>query len=179
MQIIIDDNLTLQLIQPSHAEALFDLVMTNSVYLKEWLPWVIKTKTMQDTLDYISIVDEAYYQKKGIAFSIFYKQKIAGQIGLKNIDLSNKYASIGYWIGQQYQGKGIMSKSVVALVNYAFRAYHLNRLEIACGDHNIKSQAIPIRLGFQKEGVLRQREYIDGKFIDLYLYAMVKNEWKH
>lgn len=179
MQIIIDDNLTLQLIQPSHAKALFDLVMTNSVYLKEWLPWVIKTKTMQDTLDYISIVDEAYYQKKGIVFSIFYKKKMAGQIGLKNIDLSNKYASIGYWIGQQYQGKGIMSTSVVALVNYAFREYHLNRLEIACGDYNIKSQAIPIRLGFQKEGVLRQREYIDGKFIDLYLYAMVKNEWKH
>ena len=54
----------------------------------------------------------------------------------------------------------------------------LNRIEIKCAVGNNKSRAIPQKLQFKQEGILRQAELLNGKFIDLYLYAMLKEEWE-
>ena len=64
---------------------------------------------------------------------------------------SNKLASIGYWLDQHYQGKGIITKSCKALIHYGFTTLHLNRIEIRCGTENYKSQAIPESLHLKKE----------------------------
>ncbi len=85
--------------------------------------------------------------------------------------------SIGYWLGDQYEGKGIISMSCKALVDYIFHDLELNRIEIRCAQENTRSQRIPETLGFTKEGILRESEWLYDRFSNSIIYALLKNEW--
>jgi ribosomal-protein-serine acetyltransferase len=70
-----------------------------------------------------------------------------------------------------------MTEAVRALVAYAFEVWKLNRVEIRAAVANVRSRAIPERLGFKQEGVLRQAERIGDRFEDLVVYSMLAGEW--
>ncbi|MNY76832.1 putative ribosomal N-acetyltransferase YdaF [compost metagenome] len=70
-----------------------------------------------------------------------------------------------------------MTRCCTALINYGFSELGLQRIEIKAATTNTKSQAIPRRLGFKEEGILRQAELVGGKFLDLVLFAMLRDEW--
>ena len=93
--------------------------------------------------------------------------------------LQNKIGEIGYWLADGLQGRGIITKCCTAVINHAFTQLGLNRIEIKCGTGNSKSRAVAEKLQFKPEGILRQAELLNGKHIDLYLYAMLKEEWKN
>jgi ribosomal-protein-serine acetyltransferase len=63
------------------------------------------------------------------------------------------------------------------LLNLAFTSLGMNRVEIACGTKNLKSQAVAERLGFTREGVIRQAEYVNDSFVDHIIYGMIAAEW--
>ena len=69
-----------------------------------------------------------------------------------------------------------MTLSVKALVEVGFRDYGLNRIEIACATGNARSRAIPERLKFKLEGVLREHEYLYGRYVDHAIYSMLASE---
>jgi ribosomal-protein-serine acetyltransferase len=75
------------------------------------------------------------------------------------------------------EGKGIISAACRVLIGYAFDELHLNRAEIRCATSNLRSAAIPERLGFRKEGVLRQSEFRDGQLHDFSIYGLLAEEW--
>ena len=81
-------------------------------------------------------------------------------------------------LGADYNEKGIMSKSCEALINYGFNQLNLNRIDIKAATENIKSRAIPERLKFKQEGILRETEFLYDHFIDLVVYGMLKEDWK-
>jgi ribosomal-protein-serine acetyltransferase len=63
------------------------------------------------------------------------------------------------------------------MIDEGFTRLHLNRIEIRAALENFKSQAIPERLGFKKEGLIRQGEFVNDHFVDLYVYSLLKEEW--
>jgi len=77
-------------------------------------------------LNFIKSSYDDFRLRKAISFAIDYKNKLqlfqllSGTIGIKDIDYINKKANIGYWIGKQYQGKGIATECIKLVVNYAF-----------------------------------------------------------
>lgn len=71
-----------------------------------------------------------------------------------------------------------MTQCTKAIIDYAFNKLDLNRVEIRASVENIKSQAIPERLGFTKEGRLRSEERVQGRFTDSYVYSLLKSEWQ-
>lgn len=75
------------------------------------------------------------------------------------------------------QGKGLMTKACETLVRHAFEDLGLNRVEIRAAVDNRKSRAIPERLGFQQEGVLRDAEWLYDRYADLVVYAMLAKDW--
>ena len=127
--------------------------------------------------NYISDCKRRAAEKTDFSFAIIINKNIVGRIGLHHINYPNRIAEIGYWLADGLQGKGIMHQCCKALINHAFTALGLNRIEIKCGIGNDKSRAIAEKLQFKQEGILRQAELLNGKFIDLYLYAMLKDEW--
>lgn len=70
-----------------------------------------------------------------------------------------------------------MTEAVKSLINIAFTEYKLNRVEIQCGVKNEKSKAIPERLGFKQEGIIRDAEYLYDHFHDCSLYSVLSKEW--
>lgn len=174
----LNDNVLIELIEMHHAEPLLALVNNNNDHLSQWLPWVPHMRSVENFQNFIAASMKRYHSKSEVPCIISVDGKVAGRIGLYSIDNYNMHASVGYWIGKEYEGKGIITKAAKAMIDHGFRSLDLNRIEIRCGTGNHKSQAIPERLGFKQEGILRQAEKLYDKYIDLYLYSMLKDEWR-
>lgn len=176
MKINIDNNLNLELINESHSQSIFDLVNNNREHLKEWLPFVYKMQSVEFAESYVKGSIQRNKDGNEYAFVIVENNKIIGRVGVYKIDTQNKIGEIGYWIAEDFQGRGIIYKSCKAIIHLCFSELELNRIELKCGTENLKSQKIPKKLNFKKEGVISQGELLNDKFIDLYLYSLIKNQ---
>lgn len=179
MKIPVDDNTSLELLEEIHAESLFNLVNANRDHLRTWLPWVDQMRSVTNFRQHIVETKKRAADRSDYGLAIIINKNIAGRIGLHHINQQNKIAEIGYWLAGGLQGKGIITSCCTALINYAFTSMDMNRIEIKCGVGNERSRAIPEKLHFKQEGILRQAEWLNGKFIDLYLYAMLKEDWEN
>ena len=175
----VSDDLIVRSWTVADAPALFALVDTNRKKLSTWLPWVPFVKEVKNSEKLITDSFESFEKNNGIELGIFYRNTLAGCIGLHEFDTTNHRTSLGYWLGSDFQGKGIMTQSVQALLTYCFTVKDFNRVEIRCGVENAKSRAIPERLGFTQEGILREAEFVEGKYIDDVVYSLLKKEWEN
>lgn len=175
---IVTRDLELKLLEPSDAAALFALTDDSRDFLRPWLPWVDSTKTVHDSQAFIVSTLEQFAANNGIQAAIISKGRMAGVIGFHAIDWANRRTSIGYWLGEKFSGRGIMSAACRAMVDIGFRENGLNRVEIRAAVGNVKSRAIPERLGFHCEGIARQAEWLDDHFVDHAVYAMLAEEWE-
>ncbi len=177
MTINIDNDLSLETLNEVHAEAMFSLIDSNRQHLKKWLPWVDHMQSIEIFLNHIEDCKKKEAAGTDYAFVIVMQKEIAGRAGIHYVDHQNKFASLGYWLGAGFQGKGIITKSCKALIDHCFNVLGMNRVEIKCATGNLKSRAIAEKLNFKKEAVIRQGEFNTNKFYDIYLYSMLKEEW--
>ncbi|OGQ46463.1 MAG: hypothetical protein A3H42_00140 [Deltaproteobacteria bacterium RIFCSPLOWO2_02_FULL_46_8] len=173
----IDSELELQLFDPLHAEALSALIEKNRKYLRQWLAWLDLNKGLEDTQAFIEHSIKEHKEKKSIVTGVWYRGKLAGVASLVKIDWMHKWTVIGYWISEEMQGKGLVTKSSRALIDYAFHDLKLNRIEIRCATENQKSRAVIERLGLKKEGITRQVEWLYDHFVDALVYSVLAEEW--
>ena len=173
----IDDDIELKILETQDAEILFALIERNRLFLRQWLPWVDTNSTKTHTENFIQTSQDQYQLNFGFQCGIWYKDMLAGIIGFHNIDWMNKNVEIGYWLGEEFQGHGIITKSCRILVDYAFSMYHLHRVQIRCATGNKKSVAIIERLGFIQEGKTNQAEFLYDHYVDLYVYGMTADVW--
>ncbi|MBK0402294.1 GNAT family N-acetyltransferase [Adhaeribacter sp. BT258] len=174
----ISETIMLEPLADHHVAPVFRLIEQNRTNLKTWLQWVDNIHTEADFEQFLQGVKQRIAAKMALPFFIRHEGEIAGNIGLYHFDHLNKTAAIGYWLGEAFQGKGIITQACRELIRYGFTELALNRIELKCGIGNHKSQAIPERLGFTREGILRQAELLNGGFQDLYLYSLLKQDWE-
>jgi ribosomal-protein-alanine N-acetyltransferase len=86
----------------------------------------------------------------------------------------HRKAEIGYDLHPTYWGKGIMREALQAIIRYGFEEMNLNRITLLVISYNDRSIRLAERLGFVKEGVMRESAYFDGKFIDDVLYSLLR-----
>ncbi len=174
----VDDEIKLRLLESRHADALFALVDANRQHLRLWLPWLDANIAVSDTLHFIQATRRQFADNAGFVAGIWYCDELVGVIGHNRIDWENRISRPGYWLAEEFQGKGIMTKSCGALINHAFAELNLNRIDIRCAVENSKSRAIPEQLGFRNEGVIRQAEWLYDKFVDHVVYGLLASEWR-
>lgn len=175
----VDDQISLRLLEPRHAPALFALTDANREHLRRWLPWLDTVTSVTDSLNFIAVTQNQFALNNGFVTGIWYEGELAGVVGHNIIDWSNRLSLLGYWLGAGFEGKGVMTRSCRALVNHAFLELGLNRLDIRCAVENSRSRAIPERLGFRQEGVIRQAERLYGRFVDHVVYGMLASDWQN
>ena len=166
------------MLEPRHALDLFELVNSNRTQLREWLPFVDDYKSVTAATQFITRNREENGEEKGLVMGIWAGKLLAGVVTFDYIDWSNRAASIGFWLGKSFQGRGIMTRSCGALIDLAFDELRLNRIEISCAVENRRCRLVPERLGFKQEGVSRQREWLCDHFVDTVAYSMLSSEWK-
>lgn len=177
MTIALDETLRLERLAETHADALFAAVERNRAHLAEFLPWVEGMQSVDDFRRYVQASEALHRAKTDVSFAIVLAGVPVGRIGLHYIHPQNKNAAIGYWLAREAAGRGIATRSCQALLAHGFRELGLQRIELKAAVGNAKSRAVAERLGFTQEGILRQAERVNGRFLDLALYAMLRNEW--
>ena len=174
----ISAELELRPVEPSHGPQLLAAIERNRAHLRRWLPWVDAVQTIEDEQAFITRDLERRKTDGAFHCAIFERDVLVGGIGLHSIDPPNRKAEIGYWLDAAHQGKGIITRASQELVTHLFDDMNLHRVSIYCGVENRRSRAVAERLGFQQEGIHRDAEWVNDRFIDLVCYAMLKPDWK-
>ena len=109
-------------------------------------------------------------------FAVCSDDVLVGTIGIHPLhDVYRNTGELGYWIGVDYWGQGIISKAIPLMLNYGFNTVGYHRIEAGVFDYNQGSIKALERNGFTLEGILREQAIKNGKFMDIHMYAKLKN----
>ena len=112
-------------------------------------------------------------------FAIEVDGRFAGQITVNNIVRgSAQFASVGYWLDQQYAGRGVMPRAVALVIDHCFTAAGLHRIEIAIRPDNARSLRVVEKLGFTEIGLAPSYLHIAGQWRDHMVYQLVVDDVK-
>jgi ribosomal-protein-serine acetyltransferase len=168
----------IRLVEENDVDELYRVVDANRAYLAEWLPWAGESQ-LENVVEFVHRAHAQAEANNGFQANIVdFEGAIAGFIGFTSIDWANRSTTIGYWLAEDRQGRGTMTEAVRVLTTHAFTVWGLNRVEIRAAVGNERSAAVPERLGFVREGVLRQAERHADGFKDNVVYSMLAEEWR-
>jgi ribosomal-protein-serine acetyltransferase len=166
----------LRRLEESDADELYRLTDANRAYLARWLPWA-GAQTREGTLEFIRMIRKQEAANDGFQAALISEGRIVGMIGFHGVNWPHGSTTIGYWVAEVHQGRGLVTRAVRTLVDHAFGVWDLHRVEIQAAVGNHRSRAIPERLGFREEGVRREAERIGDRYHDLVVYAILAPEW--
>ncbi len=139
--------------------------------LRDGLPYPY---TEQDAEEYITAMISADPDKT-FAFAIVLDDKVIGSIGVfRRENIHCRTAELGYYIGEAYWGKGIMTNAVQQTCEYVFAHSDILRIFAEPFSYNVASCRVLEKAGFQFEGVLRKNAVKNGKILDMKMYALVR-----
>lgn len=137
-------------------------------------------KTEEDALNHFKMIDEKIEKNEGINWAITVKEnpKLIGIIGHYRIQPENHRCEIGYMILPQYNGQGIVTEAIKAVLEYGFEDMNMHSIEAVIDPDNIASERVLQKNGFVKEAHILENEYYDGKFWDTVIYSILKRNFK-
>lgn len=133
----------------------------------------------EQALKMVQSFSSNYEQKRGIRWGIVLKDtgELVGTVGLNNLQAWGKRTEIGYDLHPYHWKKGIASEAIKEVINYSFGELELYRIAAITFPENEASFKILLKLGFQKEGLLRGYIYQAGKSHDALIFSLIKSDW--
>lgn len=177
MKFQIDHKITARILNPDDADTLFELVDRNRGYLRQWLPWLDYNTKPEHSRLFIHGIQKQLSDGKGFACGVFFDEKLAGICGYHEIDDTTRSVVIGYWLSEEYQGNGIVTRCTRFFTDYAFKELKLEKVFIPVAEGNAKSRAVCERLGFVSEGLKPDAENLYGTWVNHVCYAMSADDW--
>lgn len=168
----------LRILGSTDADTIYKVIDVNRSRLREWLNWLDQTKSAKDLENFITDGEKAFSNKEMFRYGIFYNNKFVGIIELKTIDYKNRKSIIGYWLAAEYEGKGVMSQAMSAILKLAFEELKLNKVELHIATKNVKNNNIAHRFEFKQDGISRDSEWLYDHFVDHNIYSLLKREWE-
>lgn len=175
METISGSTFLLRPVRPSDAEALASYADNRKIWenVKDAFPHPYTVGHARDFIEYLQRHEEE------IVFAIDVEGEMAGSIGLKHkTDVYRINRELGFWLGEPFWGRGIVSEAVNLVVDYGFRQTEALRIYAEVYAHNRGSMRVLERNGFRREAVLRQAVIKDEKIEDLHIFALLKSEWE-
>lgn len=146
--------------------------------LRAWLPFAQKIPSVEETEINLRNAHINFLKRDSFRFLIFHKctNDFIGSTSLQSIDWDIPKCEIGYWVNTKFSGNGYMTEAVKELTNFGLNHIKFRRIEIRIESTNLKSRAIPEKLGFVLEGTLRNEDLsADGrKLTDTCFYSIIK-----
>ena len=170
-------SLILRILDEADLPAVYD-IFSHPEVMRYWSypPWTESSQAHQ----WLSRVQEGYRTGNDLQFGIERRADhvLVGTCTLFQFHVASRRAEIGYALGRPYWGYGYMNMALQALLRYAFETLELNRLEADIDPRNLASARTLERLGFQKEGYLRERWIVNNEVADTSLYGLLCREWQ-
>lgn len=159
-----------------HAAALAALVGADRAHLHAFMPALASLSTTAAAAEHLAAA-QAHGSAAAFEWHLFIDGGLAGGLRLKHIDLNDRKAQVGYFLGSGFTGKGHMTLALRAVLAFAFEGLGLHRVELRCAAGNLASARLAARLGFMLEGVLRQEQCLHGVFVDHRVYGLLRDEF--
>jgi ribosomal-protein-serine acetyltransferase len=175
------ERLILQRFTRRDAPTLDEAIRVSLPDLNQWLPWARLEYTSSDTTAFIRDSIQAWKEERAWDYSIRERtdpRRHLGNISLWTVSKLGKIAEVGYWVRSDETSRGVCTEAVELLLDEAFKSlgYHKVVLRIAVG--NDASDRVATKLGFTKEGVLREELLIRGNWVDHSLWSLLDREYR-
>jgi ribosomal-protein-serine acetyltransferase len=175
VRIQVSDDLELRPLTEADADELHALVDANRRHLAPWMPWAAEQQ-LEGTRNFLRTTEEKRGRGEALDCAIVVNGHIAGSVGFAIIEPHTQVGIVGYWLAKEHEGRGLVTRAVSALAEHGFGELGLHRIEIRAATDNTRSRAIPERLGFTQEGVLREAELVGDQRQDLAVYGLLAGD---
>ena len=173
----IDDHLTLRPLRVEDAGTLIDLIARNREHLDRWLRWSGHVRAADDARALIERFAAKTAIGDGFHAGLWLDGALAGGIVCHFINRESNKTEIGYWLGADYVGRGLVTRACRAVIGDLFTREKMHRIEIQAAVDNFPSRAVAERLGFTLEGVARESTWITTRYRDHAIYSLLDREW--
>ncbi len=176
LQFPLDENAELRQLTMQDVPALFDLTVRNRERLRRWMTWVDMVQREEDTRGFVREALYNFRAGRSLQMGIWLNGELVGTIGLFRTASSEPEAEIGYWIDESAEGQGLVTRATRIMTQYAFERWGVPTVRIRVEPENVRSRAIPERLGFRLRGEIEE-DWSDGTRRTLLVYVMDASEF--
>lgn len=171
------DEAELRPLEPWQAEEFAAHVAAAREYLEKWLPWGATAGEPEEAAKLLQRYADAQARGEGRILGIWVDDKLAGGVLFRVWDNKRGMCEIGVWLAPEVVGRGLITKAATVLIDWAFRARGMHRVEWRCAATNERSSAVARRLGMTREGTLREDFPHLGVRHDVEVWAVLTQEW--
>ncbi|WP_054027749.1 GNAT family N-acetyltransferase [Bacillus sp. FJAT-28004] len=170
------ERVTLRKVEDKDRDDIFELYSNEAVV--KYMPFT-PFITAEEAINEMDWYHEIFKAQSGLRWMIEHNEskKVIGTCGFLNYEKIHNRVEIGYDLTPRYWGKGIMTEVVKCIMHFGFLTMKVNKIEAKVEPENEASVQLMNKLGFHKEGVLRQHEFEKGRYIDLAIFAKLKSEY--
>jgi len=172
-----------------------DLIDRNEEYLSEFIPSITSMTQPTALYAYLDGCNQHFFnsipKEVSLTSAIWYKGSLVGLVAVQKYESGSFSCEVGYWIGAEFQGKGIAYRAVVAFCRELFQKYPIdeedegsgmivkcfvNKIMFKVSCDNLKSIKLCEKMKCTREGHLRSHEYYHSSFHDIYLYSLLRSD---
>jgi ribosomal-protein-serine acetyltransferase len=173
----VDGETRIRPFEPEDALAMVQLIQSNRDHLDPWLRWSNTIQSEADAQATVALYLARRAAGTGFHSGIWVAGQLAGGAVCREVDLQHRNAEIGYWLGAEFVGRGLATRASSLAIDYLIGRRGMHRIEMQCGVQNVRSRAVPERLGFRLEGIRRESYWITTQFEDSAVYGLLAGEW--
>lgn len=176
---LVTRRLLLRPLRPRDADAVFEAIDESRRTLRPWMPWVVGTDSVDDTLEFVLKMNRS---RGDIVWGIWdataSRLRFCGNVGLHRIAVWQSTAMLGYWVRHSCEQNGYATEASAAVLLWAFDRLGLARVEVSAATGNHASQRVIEKLGFAREGLLREAQRVPGRRrrLDWILSSMTRGD---
>lgn len=176
---ITTDRLILRRFTRRDTDAVYSAVEASLPQLSEFLPWAHAGYVREDAAAYIRDSIGAWKEGRAFDFAIRLRSHPShhlGNISIWHVSRLGRTGEIGYWVRSDHAGRGIATEATSALLDKGFMHLALHKVTLRVAQGNRSSERVAEKLGFTREGVLREELRINGVWVDHTLYSILEHE---
>ena len=172
------ERLLLLPVDPADGHELWFAVNGSRASLQPWLPWVQYHTDPASSSRFAEACANDWDQGRALRFIIRERgtRAVAGIVGLEACVHLHRSCELGYWLRKEATGRGLMTEAARACTEFAFSRMGVHRVKVAAATNNHASLRVISRLGFHYEGISRQAEWCDGRWLDHATFALLSTD---
>jgi ribosomal-protein-serine acetyltransferase len=165
-------------IEISDGDELWEAVEGSRWHLERWLPWVPFNNTREASMRYAEACVADWDGGRAVRFAIRDRtsRELLGVVGLDSCVHLHRSCELGYWLRRDATGKGLMTEAANASVQFAFSRMAMHRIRCAAATDNFPSLRVIQRLGLRFEGIARQAELVQSRWLDHAVFAKLSSD---
>ena len=163
------------------ADAILEAVQASLPDLAKWLPWAHENYTRDEAVAYVR--DSAQSWKEGRAFDFAIRSPNdpghhMGNMSIWHVSRLGKVGEIGYWVRTDATSNGIATETAEAMLGLGFGTLGMHKITLRIAVGNEASDRVAEKLGFTREGILREELKVNGAWLDHTLYSLLEHEFR-